>query len=97
MGDRRTLARLGAEAGLDPGEVRRVLAGDAYADAVRADEDEARRQDIHAVPFFGIADVYGVSGAQTVDIMHGALLQGWTEAALQPAPRGPACGPDGCA
>lgn len=95
IGDRRVLARLGAEAGLEAAEVRRVLAGDAYADAVRADEEEARRQDIHAVPFFGIAEVYGVAGAQPVEILHGALAQAWTEAG-EPRP-GDACGPDGCA
>ena len=41
LGDPDTLARIGAEAGLDGGEVRRVLAGDGYAGAVRADEEEA--------------------------------------------------------
>jgi predicted DsbA family dithiol-disulfide isomerase len=97
IGDRETLARLAAEAGLDAAEVRRVLAGDAYAAAVRADEDEARNQGIHAVPFFGIAEVYGIAGAQPVDLLHGALMQAWTEGRQEPTPGGSACGPGGCA
>jgi predicted DsbA family dithiol-disulfide isomerase len=96
IGSRATLARLAAEAGLEAREVRRVLAGDAYASAVRADEAEARRQAIHAVPFFGIADTYGVAGAQSVEILHGALAQAWSELPQRVA-RGEACGPDGCA
>jgi predicted DsbA family dithiol-disulfide isomerase len=97
IGSRTTLVRLAGEAGLDPREVRRLLAGDAYAAAVRADEREARRQDIHAVPFFGIAEAYGVSGAQPVEILHGALVQASKELAPPGAGPGAACGPDGCA
>lgn len=75
IGDPDTLARMGAEAGLDGGEVRRVLAGDAYAGAVRADEEEAARNGIHAVPFFALAGEYAVAGAQPVDVLHDALAQ----------------------
>lgn len=87
ISNRKALARMSAEAGLDPEEVRRVLAGDAYADEVRADEDEAAQLGIHAVPFFGIGDEYGVTGAQPADVLHGALMQAWTEAhSPHPAP-----------
>jgi predicted DsbA family dithiol-disulfide isomerase len=75
LGDPDTLARLGGEAGLDGAEVRRVLAGDAYAAAVRADEEEAARNGIHAVPFFVLAGEYAVPGAQPVEVLHGALAQ----------------------
>lgn len=95
LGNRRTLARLSAEAGLDPDEVRRVLAGDAFADAVRADEDEARQLGIHAVPFFGLGGVYGVSGAQPVDVLHDALMQAWAEAPEEATPEGAVSGRDG--
>lgn len=88
IGDRKALARLAGEAGLDPGAVRDLLAGDAYADAVRADEDEARRNGIHSVPFFVVADAYGVTGAQSVDVLHGALMQAWAEAPERASPRG---------
>lgn len=97
IGDRKVLARLSVEAGLDPRAVRALLDGDAYADAVRADEQEARQHDIHAVPFFGIADAYGLTGAQPVETMHGALMQAWAEAPEGATPAGPACGSDGCA
>jgi predicted DsbA family dithiol-disulfide isomerase len=93
LGDRQTLARLAGEAGLEPDEVGRVLAGDAYADAVRADEEEAAQLGIHAVPFFGIGGVYAVSGAQPVDLLHGALAQAWAEAPEQAMPEDAAAGP----
>jgi predicted DsbA family dithiol-disulfide isomerase len=97
IGSRTALVRLAAEAGLDRAEVRRVLAGRSYAAAVRADEAEAGRQGIHAVPFFGIADAYGVSGAQSVEIIHGALVQAAQELDGEAPPPGAACGRDGCA
>ena len=90
IGDRKTLARLAADVGLDPAEVRRVLAGRKYAGAVRADEAEARRLGIHAVPFYGMGEEYGVTGAHPVEVLQDALLQAWT-AVLERAERaGPA-------
>lgn len=83
IGDRKTIVRLAGEAGLEPAAVRRTLAGDAHAKAVRADEEEARRNGIHAVPFFVLGGVYGISGAQSVELMHEALAQAWSEAAGQ--------------
>lgn len=82
IGDPEALARLASEAGLDAAEVRAVLASDAYSADVRADEDEAREYGIHAVPFFVLGGEYGVSGAQPVDLLHGALMQAWREAPL---------------
>lgn len=100
VGEPETLARLAGEAGLDRGEVDAVLAGDAYADAVRADERTARQLGISGVPFFVIDRAYGVSGAQPADVLGQALDEAW--AASQPletvgADGGDACGPDGCA
>lgn len=83
VADGKTLARLSGEVGLDPGEVGRVLAGDAYADAVRADVGEAAKLGIHAVPFFVFADEYGVSGAQPADVLHEALMQAWEGATIR--------------
>jgi predicted DsbA family dithiol-disulfide isomerase len=94
IGDREALARLAAEAGLDGDEVRGVLAGDAYADAVRSDEEEAQRLGIHAVPFFVLGGVYGVSGAQPVEVLHDALAK--ASAPGVAVAEGAACGPDGC-
>jgi predicted DsbA family dithiol-disulfide isomerase len=69
MSDRGTLIRLGAEAGLDPDEVAAVLDGDAHADAVRADEADARALGCSGVPFFVIDRAFGVSGAQPADLL----------------------------
>ncbi|MGI5191990.1 DsbA family oxidoreductase [Promicromonospora sp. CA-289599] len=56
---------LAGRAGLDEAEVRAVLADpSAYADEVRADEDEAGRLGITGVPFFVVDRRYGLSGAQ---------------------------------
>jgi len=90
LGDRKALVRLAGEAGLEPGEVRRVLAGGAYARAVRADEGEASQNGIHAVPFFGVAETYGLTGAQPVEVIHETLMQAWAErSALEGAAGGP--------
>ncbi len=85
IGDRDVLVRLAVEAGLDAGEVADVLASDAYASAVRADEHEAAALGIHAVPFFVIDRTYGVSGAQPPDVLLGVLERAWGDAAsLEP-------------
>jgi predicted DsbA family dithiol-disulfide isomerase len=83
LGDRGVLARLAADAGLDAAEVRRALEGDAHAAAVRADEEEAAGNGVHAVPFFVLGGEYAVAGAQPADVLHGALAQAL--AAARPA------------
>lgn len=75
IGDPATLARLAAEVGLAGVEIERVLAGDALAADVRADEAEAQRLGIHGVPFFVLEGRYGVSGAQPVEVLVEALQQ----------------------
>jgi predicted DsbA family dithiol-disulfide isomerase len=96
IGDPEVLAGLGAEAGLDPDDVRRVLVGDAHAQDVRADEAAARRLGIHGVPFFLVGGVYGVSGAQPVEVLYQVLAKAWAEASPRAIPDGAVCGPDGC-
>ncbi|MFH9675228.1 DsbA family oxidoreductase [Streptomyces sp. NPDC017405] len=95
------LVELAVEAGLDAGEVRAVLADpDAYAEEVRADEQEAARLGATGVPFFVLDRTYGVSGAQPAEVFTQALTQAWGERSpLRPVGRADAeaCGPDGCA
>lgn len=68
--------RAAAEAvGLDGDEAARILATGQHADAVRADEQEARQLGIAGVPFFVLAGRLGVSGAQSVDVFRQALDQ----------------------
>ncbi|MCW5898775.1 MAG: DsbA family oxidoreductase [Flavobacteriales bacterium] len=77
LADIATLVRLASEAGLDGTEVEQVLNGSAFADAVRADEQEARRIGVRGVPFFLIDERYTVSGAQTSEVFLNALGQAW--------------------
>ena len=96
IGDPEVLVRLASDAGLEGGEVGDLLAGDRYAAEVRADEDQAREFGIHAVPFFVLGGVYGISGAQPVELLHEALMQAWQEAPQAEYAEGAACGPEGC-
>ncbi|MGQ7296572.1 DsbA family oxidoreductase [Quadrisphaera sp. KR29] len=110
VGDRAVLQRLAVEAGLDGDDVAAVLAEGRFVEAVRADEAEASALGITGVPFFVIDRKYGVSGAQSPEVLLGALERAWSERAPQlvmtggPSATadgggadGEACGPDGCA
>ena len=97
MSDHGTLLRLAEEAGLDPGEVTDVLASDAFAAEVRADEAQASELGISGVPCFVLDRRFAVSGAQTPEVMLRALEQAWSERVSKPAfVEGAVCGPDGC-
>jgi predicted DsbA family dithiol-disulfide isomerase len=103
IGDPGTLARLAVDAGLDEAEVREVLDGDRYLDAVRADERQARAYGITGVPFFVVDAKYGVSGAQPADALLQVLETAWADAhplqTLVPAADagGEACADGSCA
>ncbi|GMA14033.1 DsbA family oxidoreductase [Deinococcus metallilatus] len=84
LGDRETLVRLASEVGLDAAEVRAALESGKYAQAVRQDEAQAQALGISGVPFFVLGGKYGVSGAQSPDVLRGALEQVWKE--THPAP-----------
>jgi predicted DsbA family dithiol-disulfide isomerase len=74
LGDINTLVRLATEVGLD---ARGALEGEAYADAVHADEQLAARIGIWGVPYFVFDRRYGVSGAQPSELMLRALEKAW--------------------
>jgi predicted DsbA family dithiol-disulfide isomerase len=98
ISDHATLARLGAEVGLPDDEVAALLAGDRFADDVRADEQTGAGLGIRGVPFFVIDRAMGASGAQEPAVLLDFLQQGWD---ARPAPisvvaDGATCGPDGC-
>jgi predicted DsbA family dithiol-disulfide isomerase len=100
LGDRDVLARLAAEVGLDAAEVTAMLASDRYADEVRADEQNAREIGINGVPFFAVAERYGVSGAQPAEVLLEVLEKAWEalpDESTTVAVEGAVCGPDGCA
>lgn len=75
VSDHDELTALAVETGLDEAEVREVLAGDRYADAVRDDQAQARAYGINGVPFFVLDGRYGVSGAQPADLFLEALTR----------------------
>jgi predicted DsbA family dithiol-disulfide isomerase len=79
IGDAETLVRLMSEIGVDAGEARAVLAGDAYASEVRADIRRAMMLGVQGVPFFVLDEKYAVSGAQPTEILSEALEQAWSE------------------
>jgi predicted DsbA family dithiol-disulfide isomerase len=79
VGDHEALVPLAVEIGLDEAEVRAVLAGDAFADHVRADEAAAEELDITGVPFFVIDRKFAVSGAQDTEVFVRALDRAWAK------------------
>lgn len=74
-----SLIHLAVDVGLDRDEVSAVLAGDAYRDAVNADEAMARSLGATGVPFFVIDRRYGISGAQSAQTIAEVLERVWAE------------------
>jgi predicted DsbA family dithiol-disulfide isomerase len=104
IGDHASLASLASEVGLDPEEVDEMLAGEAFAADVRADEARASALGATGVPFFVIDETYGVAGAQGADVLLGVLERAWAEShpltliePAEPAPDGGACADGACA
>lgn len=79
VGDPETLAKLGAEVGLDIEAVRQMLAGPDFTDAVYDDHREALQIGVQGVPFFVFAQKYAVSGAQPVEVFTTALQRTWDD------------------
>jgi len=96
IGDPETLVRIVSAAGLAADEARAVLASDAYAADVRADERRAAEFGITGVPFVVIDERYGVSGAQATAVFRDTVETAW--AAARPLTMaGGACAADMCA
>lgn len=96
ISDRQTLAELAEDVGQDGEQVAAMLATDEYTQAVRDDEAQAHQIGVRGVPFFLVAGTYGVSGAQTPDVLVDVLQRAREE--LEPAERetGVVCDEDGC-
>jgi len=94
IGEREVLVQIAGEAGLDAEAARAMLASDAYAAAVRADEARARMLGINGVPFFAIDERVGVSGAQPSEVLLEVLRDAW-QASPAAAAAGPATGAAG--
>jgi predicted DsbA family dithiol-disulfide isomerase len=70
-----TLLRLAAEAGLDVDHARQILASDAYAEDVRAQEQFFQSRGIHSVPATIINGQHLISGGQPPGAFEQALRQ----------------------
>ena len=77
--DHESLLELAGEAGLDRDEVRRMLSGTDYRDAVERDLEEARALGATGVPLFVIDHRYAVAGAQQPDVFSQALARAWAD------------------
>ena len=70
-----TLVRLAGEAGLDAQRAQQILAGDTYADEVRAQEQFFQNRGIHSVPATIINGKHLISGGQPPEAFEQALRQ----------------------
>ncbi|WP_449427319.1 DsbA family oxidoreductase [Rhodanobacter umsongensis] len=70
-----TLVRLAGEAGLDAQRAQQILAGDTYADEVRAQEQFFQSRGIHSVPATIINGKHLISGGQPPEAFEQALRQ----------------------
>lgn len=86
VNDASTLARLAGEVGLDAEAAAEVLAGDAYAEQVRAEEQRARDLDITAVPTFVIGGGFAIPGAQEPETLRLMLERARERLAAEAAP-----------
>jgi predicted DsbA family dithiol-disulfide isomerase len=77
LSDHATLQRLAGEAGLAEG-VEATLSSGAYSDHVRADEAEAARRDISAVPTLLIDERHVIPGAQSPQSMLATICRAWS-------------------
>jgi predicted DsbA family dithiol-disulfide isomerase len=82
IGEPDVLRAIAVAAGLDGAEVDDVLASDRYVAEVRADEQEAQALGVTGVPFFVIDRRYGVSGAQSPDLLLELLDKAWEESTV---------------
>lgn len=99
IGDGETLTRLAVEAGLDETDVKTVLTSGQYATDVIADEQQAAAYGISGVPFFVVDGRYGVSGAQSPDVLLQTLRTAYAEAnpVTMVTTSGDVCEGDACA
>jgi predicted DsbA family dithiol-disulfide isomerase len=69
IGSNAVLTELAASVGLDADEAGRFLQSDEGLNEVEEEEQLGRSLGIDGVPFFLLADKYGVSGAQPADVL----------------------------
>lgn len=96
VGNGDVLSEIGQSLGLNPQEVREMLASDRFKESVRQDQQEAQQLGANGVPFFVMNQKYAVSGAQPTELFAEVLEKIWEEEKPKViASEGPSCGPDG--
>jgi predicted DsbA family dithiol-disulfide isomerase len=75
IGDRSVLVEIASECGLEAKLVEKLLGEGADVDLVREEIAEAQAIGVSGVPFFIFAGHLGVSGAQDVAVLRGAMAQ----------------------
>jgi len=78
LSDHQVLREVAGSAGLPEHVTEKVLASDAYTDAVRADELAAGEHGVSGVPLFLIGGVWPVPGAQDIETMLILLRRAWS-------------------
>lgn len=73
VGDRTVILDIAEAAGLDRALTDALLTGDADKAHVTAEIEAAKQMGVNGVPFFIFDQQYAVSGAQTPDVLAGAL------------------------
>lgn len=73
VGDHAVLLDIAEQSGLDRAVIASLLASDADRDTVLAEIDAAQQIGVNGVPFFIFDQQYAVSGAQTPEVLAGAL------------------------
>jgi predicted DsbA family dithiol-disulfide isomerase len=85
LSDRDVLVQAASDCGLDPVEVRNLLASDADVAAVERAAKSAQEAGIDGVPFYVFGNVLAVSGAQAPDNLAGAIERAVNELAKSAA------------
>ncbi|OOF56939.1 DsbA family oxidoreductase [Rodentibacter myodis] len=96
LADRENLISFAVEVGLDRNEVEAMLASDEYADSAKADQLQAQKMGVQAVPFFLIDGKTELAGSQPVSIFLNALQQAAQAESEPTLIEGASCGIDGC-
>lgn len=73
VSDPAVLIDIAGKAGMDPKVVEKLLASDADRDMIKGEIAAAQEMGVSGVPFFIFDHQYAVSGAQTTDVLAGAI------------------------
>jgi predicted DsbA family dithiol-disulfide isomerase len=85
LSDRGVLVQAASDCGLDPVEVRNLLASDTDVAAVERAAASAQEAGIDGVPFYAFGNVIAVSGAQAPEYLAGAIERAANELAKSAA------------